>query len=56
MIESVPSPADVAWREHQQRLGNLTEREETLIETAFRSGWRAAANRYAPTATRQVEQ
>lgn len=38
---SVPMPDDlveVAWREYQDRLGNLTTREESMIERAFRAG------------------
>lgn len=31
-----------AWSAYQDRLGNLTAREEAMIERAFRAGWAAA--------------
>jgi hypothetical protein len=48
---------DAAWREHQSRLGSLTEREESMIQTAYRAGWRACAlaNEH-PLPRREVEQ
>jgi hypothetical protein len=34
---------EAAWLAYQERLGNLTSREESLVERAFKAGWSAAA-------------
>jgi hypothetical protein len=50
-------PLELAWREYQGRLGSLTEREETMIKTAYRSGWRACLLAHeTPLPRRVVEQ
>jgi hypothetical protein len=33
---------NAAWMAYQERLGNLTTREENMLERAFKAGWLAA--------------
>jgi len=43
MSDAAEAARNAAWKEYQQRLSNLTEREESMLRTAYMAGWRACA-------------